>query len=75
MADSNYQIIFRIQCKACGQTLDPVISDEGVEYKHGNPADCEQPSVALPLITPEQLAVLFSKKKAAKKTASKKAKK
>ena len=62
MADINYQIIFRVQCKACGQTLDPTISDEGVAYDHGNPDDCDQPMVELPLITPEQLSALFKAK-------------
>lgn len=63
MLDSVYQVVFRVHCTACGQTLDAVPSIDGVEYKHGNADDCDQPSVTLPAISPEQVSTLFSPKK------------
>lgn len=60
--DSNYQVVFRIHCSKCGQTLEPSsVGPEGVEHRHANANDCDQPNVTLPAITPEQFAALFTK--------------
>lgn len=69
-----YQILFKVNCGTCGQSLNPTVSAGGVEYSHGNVDDCSESNVTLPIVTPEMLTVAFgAKKKAARpKAAAKK---
>jgi hypothetical protein len=71
---ANYHVLFDVYCSACGQVLERLITENGVEHRHGNPDDCDQASVTLPAVTPEQLSALFSKKKASKAKAAPKKK-
>lgn len=80
MAESNYRVIFDVKCGACGQTLETGVSEDGVgvEYRHANTDDCDQPTVWLPAVTPEVLLEILdahtSSKKPAKTPAKKKGK-
>lgn len=75
MGVPNYILVFNVRCQACEQVLEPTVTDEGVEHAHGNPADCSEPSVMLPLVSVEQLSELLAgKKKTIKAKASKKGK-
>lgn len=80
MAESNYRVVFDLKCNACGQTLETGVPEDGVgvEHRHANPDDCDQPNVWLPAVSPETLIEILdahtTKKKPTKAASKKKAK-